>query len=100
MKALHEEAAALPYIDISRPKGIIGTNTVECMKSGIFWGYLSLIEGLINKIQTERKIKVKVIATGGLATLFSLDTSIFDEVDLDLTLAGLVDIYNFNVKEK
>jgi type III pantothenate kinase len=100
MKALHDEAAALPYIDISKPKDIIGTNTVECMQSGIFWGYLSLIEGLIDKIQKKRETKIQVIATGGLATLFSLDTSVFDKVDLDLTLAGLVDIYNFNLKEK
>ena len=99
MKALHDGSATLPYIDISKPKNIIGTNTVDCMKAGIFWGYLSLIEGLLNKIQTERDMKMKVIATGGLATLFSLETSSFDHVDLDLTLAGLVDIYNFNVKE-
>ena len=100
MKALHDQAAALPYIDISKPNDIIGTNTVECMRSGIFWGYLSLIEGLISRIQTKREKKVKVIATGGLATLFSSETSIFDKVDLDLTIAGLVDIYNFNLKEK
>ena len=100
MKALHDEAAALPYIDISKPKEIIGTNTVACMQSGIFWGYLSLIEGLISRIQTKREKKVQVVATGGLATLFSLETSVFDTVDLDLTLSGLVDIYNFNLKEK
>ena len=100
MKALHNESAALPYIDISRPNNIIGKNTVECMQSGIFWGYLSLIEGLVVKIQTERDTKMKVIATGGLAPLFSVDTAIFDIVDLDLTLAGLVDIHNFNLKEK
>ena len=100
MKALHDESAALPYIDISKPKSIIGTNTVECMQSGIFWGYLSLIEGLVGKIQTQREKKLKVVATGGLATLFSLETSLFDKVDLDLTLAGLLDIHNFNLKEK
>ena len=100
MKALHDGSAALPYIDISKPKNIIGTNTVDCMKAGIFWGYLSLIEGLLDKIQEERRAKMTVIATGGLATLFSLETSRFDHVDLDLTLAGLVDIYNFNVKEE
>ena len=100
MKALHDEAAALPYIDISKPKNVIGTNTIECMQSGIFWGYLSLIEGLVRKIQEHREKKVQVIATGGLATLFGLETLIFDKVDLDLTLAGLVDIYNFNLKEK
>ena len=100
MKSLHDEAAALPYIDISKPQAIIGTNTVECMQSGIFWGYLSLIEGLLSKVQTQRKEKIQVIATGGLSTLFSQDTTVFDKVDLDLTLSGLVDIYEFNLKEE
>ena len=100
IKALHDESAALPHIDISKPNNVIGTNTVDCMKSGVFWGYLSLIEGLINKIQIELNEEVKVIATGGLATLFSLDTKIFDHVNLDLTLTGLLDIYNFNLKDK
>jgi type III pantothenate kinase len=70
------------------------------MQSGIFWGYLSLIEGLLSKVQTQRKGKIQVIATGGLATLFSQDTTVFDKVDLDLTLSGLVDIYEFNLKEE
>ena len=100
MKSLHDEAAALPYIDISKPQAIIGKNTVECMQSGIFWGYLSLIEGLLSKVQTQRKEKIQVIATGGLSTLFSQDTTVFDKVDLDLTLSGLVDIYEFNLKEE
>ena len=100
IKALHDESAALPYINVSKPNSVIGTNTVDCMKSGVFWGYLSLIEGLINKTQTELNTKVTVIATGGLATLFSLDTKIFDHVNLDLTLSGLLDIYNFNLKDK
>ncbi len=99
VKALHNEAVALPYIDISKPSSVIGTNTVDCMKSGIFWGYLCLIEGLVNKIEKEHASDVTVIATGGLATLFSRETKIFDHVDLDLTLAGLLDIYNFNSKE-
>ena len=98
-RALHDESAALPYIDISKPNNVIGTNTVDCIKSGIFWGYLSLIEGLVNRIEKELTRKVTVIATGGLATLFSLETTIFNHVDLDLTLAGLLDIYNFNSKE-
>ncbi len=99
IKALHDESAALPYIDISKPKKIVGTNTVDCMKSGIFWGYLSLIEGLIHKIEKERDKDITVIATGGLASLFSVETKIFDHVDHDLTLIGLLDIYNFNSKE-
>ncbi len=99
VKTLHEQAAALPYIDITKPNKVIGTNTVECMQSGIFWGYLSLIEGLVAKIQLNREPKIRVIATGGLSTLFSQETSIFDKVDLDLTLGGLVEIYYYNLKE-
>ena len=99
VKALHDESAALPYIDISKPKNVVGTNTVDCMKSGIFWGYLSLIEGLVQKIRVERDSESKVIATGGLAPLFSTETTFFNYVNLDLTLSGLLDIYNFNSKE-
>ena len=99
IKALHDGSASLPHIDISKPKTVIGTNTVDCLKSGVFWGYVCLIEGLIKKIQSERKTNGSVIATGGLASLFNLDTKIFDHVDLDLTLAGLLEIYKFNLKE-
>ena len=99
IKALHDGSASLPHIDISKPKTVIGTNTVDCLKSGVFWGYVCLIEGLIKKIQSERKTYGSVIATGGLASLFNLDTKIFDDVDLDLTLAGLLEIYKFNLKE-
>ena len=100
VKALHDEAAALPYIDVSKPAHVIGTNTVDCMKSGVFWGYLSLIEGLVDKIQREYGKKVSVVATGGLASLFSPATEVIDYVDLDLTLSGLLDIHNFNAKVK
>ena len=100
VKALHEAAAALPHIDVTKPKTLIGKNTVECMQSGIFWGYLSLIEGIIQKIKIERNMPIKVIATGGLSTLFSQETQIFDIVDLDLTLSGLNYVYRYNNENK
>ncbi len=99
IRALHDRSANLPYIDISKPQAVIGTNTVDCMKSGVFWGYICLIEGLIKKIRSERRKDLSVIATGGLASLFNLDTKVFDHVDLDLTLAGLLEIYKFNLRE-
>ena len=94
-KALHEAAAALPHVEVKRPPNVVGRNTVNCMQSGIYWGYLSLVEGIIAKIKKEKNIN-KVIATGGLSNVFSRDTSIFDKIDLRLTIKGLVYISSFN----
>ena len=98
LQALYEAAAALPFVDVSKPKTIVGTNTVDCMQSGIFWGYVSLIEGLIMRIRKEKSKNLKTIATGGLATLFSQESKLFEEVDLKLTLTGLVNIYEYNLR--
>ena len=94
-KALHEAAAALPHVEVKRPRSVVGRNTTTCMQSGIYWGYMSLVDGIISKIKQERTIK-SVIATGGLASVFSRDTSVFDKIDLRLTIKGLVYISNFN----
>ena len=94
-KALHEAAAALPHVEVKRPHKVVGRNTVSCMQSGIYWGYLSLVDGIISKIKNEEKIN-NVIATGGLSSVFSRDTTIFDKIDLRLTIKGLVYISNFN----
>ena len=94
-KALHQAAAALPHVEVKRPANVVGRNTVNCMQSGIYWGYLSLVEGIIAKIKKEKNIN-KVIATGGLSNVFSRDTSIFDKIDLRLTIKGLVYISSFN----
>ena len=94
-KALPRAAAALPQVEVKRPKYVIGKNTIDCMQSGIYWGYLSLVEGVIRKIKKERNI-VRVVATGGLARVFSRDTTVFDHIDLKLTIKGLSFIYEFN----
>ncbi len=94
-KALHEAAAALPHVEVKRPLKVVGRNTISCMQSGIYWGYLSLVDGIISKIKNEKKIN-KVIATGGLSSVFSRDTTIFDKIDLRLTIKGLVYISSFN----
>ena len=87
--ALHERAAALPHIDVAQPDKVIGTNTVACMQSGIFWGYVGLVEGICEKIKAEHPRDMKIISTGGLSTLFKRGTNVIDHIDLDLTLHGL-----------
>ena len=94
-KALHEAAAALPHVEVKRPDKVVGRNTISCMQSGIYWGYLSLVDGIISKIKKEKKIS-NIIATGGLSSVFSRDTTIFDKIDLRLTIKGLVFISSFN----
>ena len=94
-KALHEAAGALPHVEVKRPDKVVGRNTISCMQSGIYWGYLSLVDGIISKIKNEKKIN-NVIATGGLSSVFSRDTTIFDKIDLRLTIKGLVYISSFN----
>ena len=99
IKALHDAAAALPYVDIRRPKNVIGKNTRDCIQSGFFWGYIGLIEGIISKIRSDFSNKMTTIATGGLAPLFGRETKVFNYIDLDITMHGLNVIYNFNQKK-
>ncbi len=89
IEALHQAAARLPRIGIGRPQSVIGTGTVAAMKSGIYWGYIGLIEGMVTRIRREIETPAKIVATGGLAPLFSEGTEIFDRIDPDLTLDGL-----------
>ena len=89
IEALHQAAARLPRIGIGRPQAVIGTGTVAAMQSGIYWGYIGLIEGLVTRIRREIGEPAKIVATGGLAPLFSEGTEIFDRIDPDLTLDGL-----------
>ncbi|MDE2913226.1 MAG: type III pantothenate kinase [Paracoccaceae bacterium] len=96
VEALHRAAAALPRIDVSVPDRVIGTNTRMCMRSGVFWGYIGLIEGVTTRIREERGRPMKVVGTGGLAALFRRGTGVFDVVDSDLTMYGLILIDEFN----
>ncbi len=98
LQALHEAAAMLPRIAIQRPAGnrIVGTDTVSAMQSGVFWGYISLIEGLVSRIKAERGEPLTVIATGGVASLFEGATDSIDHFDSDLTIRGLLEIYRRN----
>ncbi len=96
LEALHMAAAALPHVDVTKPAAAIGTNTVACIQSGVFWGYVGLIEGIVGKIRQERDLSMRVVATGGLAPLFAQGTDIFYTIEDDLTMHGLVLINDFN----
>lgn len=93
LQALHAAAAKLPRIAIERPAHYIGKETVSAMQSGIFWGYIGLIEHLAAGIQAEYGQKMTVIATGGVASLFEGATDTIDYFDHDLTLRGLLEVY-------
>jgi type III pantothenate kinase len=98
LAALQMAAAKLPSVRISRTDRVIGKDTVSCMQSGIYWGYIGLIEGLVGRIKTEFGAPMRTIATGGLAPLFAGSTEAVETVDPDLTLWGLRLIYGLNCK--
>jgi type III pantothenate kinase len=89
IEALHRAAARLPRIGIGRPQAVIGRSTVPAMQSGIFWGYVGLVEGIVTRIRAEYDAPMKVLATGGLAPLFAEGTTMIERIDPDLTLDGL-----------
>ncbi len=96
LEALHQAAAALPHVDVSRPEKVIGTNTVECMQSGVFWGYIGLVRGICERIKAEYGRPMRIIGTGGLAPLFSQGDVLFDTIEDDLTMHGLTVIHRYN----
>ncbi len=96
LESLHQAAAQLPRIAISRPEKVIAKSTVPAMQSGIYWGYIGLIEGIVRRMKDEYGGDMKVVATGGLAPLFSDGTLVIDVIDLDLTICGLLEIYRRN----
>jgi len=95
-EALVARTAVLPRIELARPKQVIGKNTVSAMQSGIIFGYIDLIEGMIRRIEHELGCKVKVVATGGQAYPFAEEIPAIDVVDPNLTLMGLRLIYEMN----
>lgn len=96
LEALHMAAAALPHVDVSKPQRVVGTNTVACMQSGIFWGYVGLVREICDRIKAERGRPMRIIGTGGLASLFAQGDVLFDRVEDDLTMHGLTVIHRFN----
>lgn len=98
MEALHNAAAKLPRVAIQKPQRVVGTDTVGAMQSGVFWGYIGLIEGLIERIKAERDGPMTVVATGGVASLFHGATGAIDHFDSDLTIRGMLEIWRRNSK--
>lgn len=96
LEALYAAAAKLPKIGIKKPEQVIGNDTITAMRSGIYYGYISMIEGMVEKISDEMGTTPYVIATGGLAPLFAENTSCIKQVDDELTLKGLLSLYKKN----
>ena len=97
---LHERTAKLPLIEIKKPKKVIGQDTIEAMRSGLFYGYVDMVEGMIKRFKANLGRNAKVIATGGLSGIIASGTRKIDVVDQDLTLKGLNIIYRDMVKGK
>lgn len=101
LRALHLAAAKLPRIAVEAPEDgrpVTGKTTQEAMQSGVFWGYVSMIEGLVKRLKAEHSSDMKVLATGGLAPVFANRTDAIGEVAGELTLQGLRLIYERNQK--
>ncbi|MSQ86430.1 MAG: type III pantothenate kinase [Alphaproteobacteria bacterium] len=100
MEALHMATALLPRIPVQHPGNatVVGTSTVAAMTSGVFWGYVGLIEGLVARIKAERGVPMRVLATGGLAPLFAKATTVIDQIEEVLTLRGLLAVHRRNSK--
>jgi len=99
MRALHDAAAQLPRIAIQRPSQVIGQDTVSAMQSGVFWGYVDLIDGLVNRVKSEYGAPLAVIATGGVASLFEEASETIDHFDQSLMEVGLLEVYRRNMKD-
>ena len=95
-EALFTRTAQLPRVDLTPPKRVIGTNTISAIQAGVIYGYASLVEGMLNRIQEELGERIKVVATGGYAGIIAKATEAIDVVNPDLTLIGLRLIYQLN----
>lgn len=94
--ALFERTARLPRVDIRKPPRVLATNTVNSLQAGLYYGYIGLVDGILERLMAELGAKVKVVATGGLAALMSGGSRYIREVDDLLTLEGLRIIYDRN----
>jgi type III pantothenate kinase len=93
LEALHNATALLPRIVVERPEKVIGTDTVACMHSGVFWGYVGLIEGIVKRAVEEFGGPMRVVSTGGLAPVFEGATDVVDNNLPDITMRGLLEIH-------
>jgi type III pantothenate kinase len=95
--ALFLRTSKLPRVEIVKPKKVVGKNTIQSIQSGLFFGYVGLVDGIVNRMKKEVRSNPKVIATGGLAELISGESQTIEEVNQFLTLEGLRIIHGRNV---
>ena len=98
MDALHRAAAKLPKVEVAQPDKVIGNGTIHAMQSGVFYGYVGLIEGLVSRVKQEFGAPMKVIATGGLASQFADATDAIQAIDGEMTMRGLLQIHKRNTQ--
>jgi type III pantothenate kinase len=96
VEALFRRAARLYRVELARPQSVIGRNTVAAIQSGVIYGYVGLIEGMVRRFKEELGEGAKVVATGGWAEMMAAETPVIDVVDTNLTLTGLRFIYEMN----
>jgi type III pantothenate kinase len=99
-EALHQAAALLPRVEVKRTQSVIGKDTIPAMQSGLYWGYVGLVEGLVTRIKTEFGEPMTVIATGGLSGLFHAQIPAIQHADPDLTVRGLALVYRRNAARR
>ena len=100
LEALHMAAAQLPRVAVAKPPRVTGKTTVTAVQSGIYWGYVGLIEGIARRLSEEYGADLPVVATGGLAPLFAEGSDVISSLDPDLTLRGLFEIYRRNANKR
>lgn len=104
LEALHNAAAQLPDVPIKKPDTVIGKNTIHAMQSGLYWGYIGMIEGTLKRLAEEMandgQSAPYIIATGGLAPLFAEGTNVIETTDENLTMKGLVAIHNVRMQKE
>ena len=92
LNTLSDKATLIPKIDLKKVKNVIGNDTISAVRSGFFWGYIGLIDNIINLIKKETKMSFKIIITGGFSNLFKNSTKTKVTLNKDITINGLIKI--------